>query len=133
MTGAKYRCNNPNSVSWDRYGAKGIKFLFASVEEAAKWIVVNIGARPSNNYTIDRIDGGRHYEPGNLRWATIAEQNRNKGDYNGFVYGNRMKRLCKLRPDYSYEGIRRYVIKGFTDEQILEMKKPPGGRPKKNA
>lgn len=105
-------------------------FLFGSVEIAAKWVVANIGARPTKNHTIDRIDNNRHYEPGNLRWATNEEQQRNKGDYNGWVYGNRMKRLCALRPDYTYEGLRKYVKMGLTDAQIVAMKKPGGGRPR---
>ena len=130
MIGAKHRCTNKNCAAWDRYGGKGIQFLFASVEEAGKWIVTNIGPKPTKKHTIDRIDDNGHYEPGNLRWATNTEQQRNKGEYNGWVYGNRMKRLCALRPDYTYEGLRKYVKLGLTDAQIIALKKPTTGRPR---
>lgn len=132
MVGAKHRCNNKQSASWENYGGRGIKFLFPDVATAAQWIACILGPPPSPNHTIDRIDNNRHYEPGNLRWATKQEQARNKRAYKGSVYGNRMHYLCKMRSDYSYEGLRKYVRLGWTDEQILALKKPGGGRPRKN-
>jgi hypothetical protein len=130
MAGAKNRCVNPNDVAYKNYGGRGIEFRFASIEEAAKWIIKELGPKPKGR-SIDRIDNNRHYEPGNLRWATKEEQARNKRAYFGSVYGNRMNMLCAARPDYTYEGLRKYVLLGWTDEQILTMKKPGGGRPRK--
>lgn len=40
--------------------------------------VLDMGERPSINHTLDRINNDRGYEPGNVRWATAKEQNRNK-------------------------------------------------------
>jgi hypothetical protein len=37
-----------------------------------------MGERPSRQHSIDRIDNARGYEPGNCRWATHAENARNK-------------------------------------------------------
>jgi len=37
-----------------------------------------IGPRPSPAHSLDRIDNSRGYVPGNLRWATAREQNRNR-------------------------------------------------------
>lgn len=42
----------------------------------AKWITENLGDRP-DGYTLDRIDPFGHYEPGNLQWASRAEQRLN--------------------------------------------------------
>jgi hypothetical protein len=36
-----------------------------------------IGVRPEGT-TLDRIDPFGHYEPGNVRWATPAEQTANR-------------------------------------------------------
>lgn len=38
----------------------------------------DVGPCPGPEYTLDRIDNDRNYEPGNVRWATRAEQQRNK-------------------------------------------------------
>jgi hypothetical protein len=50
----------------------------------AKWrwsfsaFLDDVGRAPSKKHTLDRIDNGKGYEPGNVRWATQKEQNRNK-------------------------------------------------------
>jgi hypothetical protein len=38
----------------------------------------DMGPRPSPAHQLDRINGDGNYEPGNVRWATMLEQSRNK-------------------------------------------------------
>lgn len=37
-----------------------------------------MGPKPSGNLTLEREDNDKGYEPGNCRWATRGEQNRNR-------------------------------------------------------
>lgn len=117
--GAKDRCTNPNNRSYHRYGGRGIKFAFSTTKEMAEWVVDNLGYRPSNAHSIDRIDNNRHYERGNLRWATAVEQANNKRAYTVGAVGARIRVLQKERPDLSYETIRTEIKKGWSDEEII--------------
>lgn len=120
MVGAKQRCSTVHGVNHINYGGRGIEFRFVDVKTAAFWIRDNLGFKPSPKHSIDRIDNNGHYEPGNLRWATVVEQARNKREYKN---GTRMRKLRKLRPDYSKQGIYKFIDWGWTDEQIIQHKK----------
>jgi len=71
------RCTNPKANGFERYGGRGI-----SVCQRWKNSFVNflsdMGERPHDK-TLDRHpDGNGNYEPGNCRWATIEQQNKDK-------------------------------------------------------
>ena len=69
------RCGNPKSKDFKKYGAVGISVdqAWSSFEQ----FLVDMGEPPKGT-SIDRIDGTCGYAPGNCRWATITEQNRNR-------------------------------------------------------
>lgn len=73
----KTRCSNPNSISWPRYGALGIRVCDKWVTSYAAFIK-DVGPRPSAEHSIDRIDPYGNYEPDNVQWATVTQQNRNR-------------------------------------------------------
>ncbi len=73
------RCHNPQSTNWARYGGRGIIVCerwqdFAAFEQD---ILTTIGPCPPG-LSIDRINNDGNYEPGNVRWATVSEQARNR-------------------------------------------------------
>ena len=77
------RCYNPNNKAFHHYGGRGIKVCDRWVHgEGGKHGYVcffeDMGARPSNGHSVDRINNEGNYEPSNCRWATDTEQARNK-------------------------------------------------------
>jgi hypothetical protein len=70
------RCTNPKDKDYPRYGGAGVTFAAAWIESFDAFYD-HIGPRPANR-TLDRIDGTRGYEPGNVRWATPKEQANNR-------------------------------------------------------
>ena len=42
------------------------------------FITQELGPKPTPEHSLDRVDGSRGYEPGNVRWATPTEQSRNR-------------------------------------------------------
>lgn len=73
----KERCNNPNIESYQYYGANGIR-VCSRWENSFENFYADMGPRPSDQHSIDRIDSSRDYSPDNCRWATTTEQSRNR-------------------------------------------------------
>lgn len=74
---AKGRCMNPNHPTYPSYGAKGIR-MCERWNESFDAFLQDVGYRPNSRHSLDRIDAHGHYEPGNVRWATLKVQARNK-------------------------------------------------------
>jgi hypothetical protein len=78
---AFHRCTNPKHQSWNDYGGRrdascptGVKFRFTSFEN----FFMELGQRPSPEYSLDRISPNGDYEVGNVRWALKDVQAHNK-------------------------------------------------------
>jgi hypothetical protein len=71
----KQRCGNPNNPAWPNYGGRGIK-ICDRWRDSFEAFYADVGD-PPNALTLDRIDNDGDYEPGNVRWATWSEQQKN--------------------------------------------------------
>lgn len=73
------RCRDKGHTAYPRYGGRGIRVALEwSGRGGFVRFMAYMGPKPSPRHTIERIDNKRGYEPGNVRWATYAEQGRNK-------------------------------------------------------
>lgn len=71
------RCYSVNSEHFPDYGGRGIVVCDRWRDDFEAFLS-DMGPRPSRRHSIDRIDVNGNYDPGNCRWATASEQNRNK-------------------------------------------------------
>ena len=69
------RCLVPTASDYPTYGGAGVT-VHARWDDFATFLA-DMGARPPGT-TLDRLDGTVGYEPGNCRWATPAQQARNR-------------------------------------------------------
>lgn len=75
--GMKARCLNPRNKAYRYYGGRGITVCASWLADYTAFLR-DVGMRPDPSMSLDRIDNGGNYEPGNVRWATRAEQVANK-------------------------------------------------------
>lgn len=73
----KGRCLNPRNPKFYRYGGRGIT-ICERWRNCFQSFLEDVGERPSELHSLDRINNDGNYEPGNVRWATPLEQARNR-------------------------------------------------------
>lgn len=127
----KARCRNPKHAAYARYGGRGIAIYKEWITSFPSFLAI-VGRRPSSLHSLDRYpnkDG--NYEPGNVRWATHREQQRNQAS--NVLLEFRGEIMCKSAWAERF-GMRRTLLQkrldaGWTIEKALttpslQKKKP---------
>ena len=123
LMAAKQRCENPNVRNWMDYGGRGIRFRFASVQEAGLYVIQEMGI-PPREMELDRIDTDGDYARGNRRFVTHKENNRNKrntvlSEYNPIYWPYSHVRVVKMLS----EGMSREEIIRKAETSVMERRK----------
>jgi len=125
------RCRNPKAAHYDCYGGRGITVCERWINSFENFYE-DMGPRPSSRHSIDRIDVNGHYEPGNCRWATIAEQRRNTRTNTIVQYLGRDMCIAEAA---ELSGISQYTLsmrirRGWDSSRLFAPVRPirrPGG------
>lgn len=73
----KARCYVLTTPCYGNYGGRGVT-VCEEWRNSFEAFYSHVGPKPSAQHSIDRINNSGNYEPGNVRWATRKEQQRNK-------------------------------------------------------
>lgn len=127
----KQRCFNPNNNAYKNYGARGIT-VCDRWKDSFENFLSDMGKKPNNDLSIERIDNEKGYFPENCKWATKAEQSKNKRFY--YRYGTKQYTImgatktlrewcdhCRI----SVNTVRSRMVRGQTIEQALFLTEAP--------
>jgi len=114
------RCTNPNATGYRWYGGRGINVCERWRGSFAAFYT-DMGPRPSSKHSIDRVDSNGDYTPDNCRWATAAEQQRNKRSLHKVTYNGESLCLAEWgeRTGISRRTIRGRLVSGWSVDGAL--------------
>lgn len=123
-----WRCQGRTERNYLTYTANGITVCerWSSFEN----FLADMGQPPTENHTLDRIETTGNYEPGNCRWATMREQQNNRGNNRLISHGGH----SLTAPEWERRtGIHRATIEqrialGWSIERTLTEPPTPGRR-----
>ena len=116
------RCKYESLATWERYGGRGVTVYAAWL--SFDCFYADMGD-PPKGYSLERVDNDGPYAPWNCKWATHAEQCRNKSSNVYYVVDGvpliqtDAARLLQVRR----ATIREWRKRGMTDRQIVERAK----------
>lgn len=112
----------PNSKDRSRYSDRGIHVWPGWKKRGGFQLFLSeVGRAPSPHHSLDRKNNNRGYEPGNLRWATIKQQARNRRDNRFVTAFGRTQTLADWVDEthLKYATVQRRLNVGWSPERAL--------------
>lgn len=112
-SGVIERCENPNDPAYPSYGGRGIR-VCARWRRSFEAFLADMGEAPPG-LTLERNNVNGDYEPNNCRWATRAEQTRNRRNNIIVVYNGQKMCLAELSKllGYPREAVHGWILAGL--------------------
>lgn len=126
------RCRQKKSRSYERYGGRGINVCERwQGDDGFVNFLADMGDAPLGMSLDRHPDVNGNYEPGNCRWATIQEQNRNRRTNHFLTYNGERRCLAEWAEilNVPYHVIQtRATVLGWPAEKIIETPWRPSRR-----
>lgn len=123
----KSRCYKKTNAAYHNYGGRGIE-VCESWRESFTNFIADMGKRPSDSHSIDRIDNDGHYEPGNCHWSTAVIQGNNKRNNLRLEVEGKNMTIAEWARERSIPYatlIQRISRYGWSAQQALGFEPPP--------
>lgn len=128
------RCYNHSHKAYPRYGGRGIR-VCDSWKNSFEAFYSDMGPRPSDGHSLDRIDNDKDYtcgkchdciengSPANCRWATRKEQTRNRRSNRIIEYQGESKTVAEWAEIFgiSYECFKQRLNRGWSFERATKV------------
>lgn len=108
------RCTNHKSPKYAGYGGRGIKVCQRWLKSYANFLA-DMGRRPTQKHSLDRINNSLGYSRMNCRWSTPTQQNNNKRTNRPITYKDATRTLSEWS---ALTGIHKATIHGRLDRRI---------------
>lgn len=117
----KQRCSNSRNNTYERYGGRGLQVepdWVASFEA----FYTDVGPAPSNTMSLDRIDNTLGYIRGNVRWASIHDQQNNMRSNVFITYEGKTQTLAQWARELNipYHRLVYRHGKGWTPPKLFD-------------
>lgn len=125
------RCHAPYHIEYRRYKKRGI-YVCDRWRNSFTNFLADMGERPSDAHTIERIDNNGPYSPKNCRWATKKDQARNRHNTPIVTFRGDTKSLAEWceQLGFKYRTVwRRIHMSGWPIELALSSPLSPRNRP----
>ena len=116
------RCLSPLNDHYHHYGGRGITVC-------ARWqgengyanFIEDMGERPSNKLTIERLDVNGNYEPSNCEWGTRKQQGRNRRTNRNVTIAGRTQCVSAWAEEIGIDhaSFWQRLAKGWPEERLL--------------